>query len=145
MFMAELSTPSVCLGKILIQVSVLVQPQRRFGCVVACACVALKFFCTLHFLFSPFFIQRRIYFRSFPACSSFISGSCWLTWAALGHLLVTQFAWIHTVGAAPTPPVLGLCGCVYNASVSGWRFSLHCFLLNPHLRLPQLLASEYSP
>lgn len=52
MFMAELSTPSVCLGKILIQVRASVQPQRRFECVVACARVTLKFFCTLHF-FSP--------------------------------------------------------------------------------------------
>lgn len=54
--MAELSTPSVCLGKILIQVSVSTPkpPKRQTPvCFLACACVTLS---ALHFslpLFHP--------------------------------------------------------------------------------------------
>ena len=78
MFMAELSTPSVCLGKILIQVSLGLASNKISECLLhvhvshwSPSALSTSLF---HFSFNG-----HKYFRSLPACSLFMPvGFCWL-------------------------------------------------------------------
>lgn len=121
MFMAELSTPSVCLGKILIQVSVPVLSFKEDLSIVACACACVTpgFLSTLHFFFLfhsmlnmfPLIPSMHlVHARRLLLTVSHIKQHCQKHQSLIGNTVCFD---AHCRSCNSPVFVLGLCGCIY--------------------------------